>query len=132
LIDAGGDTTRNLLSAGMLALLDNPQQFDWLTADLPGRLASAREELLRWCSPVIYMRRRVTRDVELAGKKLRAGDKAVMYFGSANRDAAKFSEPTSLICRASPMSTSRSAPGRMAASASTLRASKLTPCWKKC
>jgi len=91
LIDAGGDTTRNLLSAGMLALLDNPQQFDWLTADLPGRLASAREELLRWCSPVIYMRRRVTRDVELAGKKLRAGDKAVMYFGSANRDAAKFS-----------------------------------------
>ena len=91
LIDAGGDTTRNLLSAGMLALLDNPEQLSWLMADLPGRLATAREELLRWCSPVIYMRRRATRDIEICGKKLRAGDKAVMYFGSANRDAAKFS-----------------------------------------
>ena len=96
LIDAGGDTTRNLLSAGMLALLDNPEQFDWLLADLPGRLPSAREELLRWCSPVIYMRRRATRDVEIGGKKLRAGDKAVMYFGSANRDTEKFAEADKL------------------------------------
>ena len=96
LIDAGGDTTRNLLSAGMLALQDNPEQHAWLLADLPGRLASAREELLRWCSPVIYMRRRVTRDLELAGKKLREGDKAVMYFGAANRDAAKFNDADKL------------------------------------
>jgi len=90
LIDAGGDTTRNLLSAGMIALLENPDQHAWLMADLSGRLAPAREELLRWCSPVIYMRRRATHDVEIGGKKLRAGDKAVMYFGSANRDNAKF------------------------------------------
>jgi cytochrome P450 len=96
LIDAGGDTTRNLLSAGMIALLENPDQRAWLMADLPGRLASAREELLRWCSPVIYMRRRATHDVEIAGKKLKAGDKAVMYFGSANRDAAKFDRPDTL------------------------------------
>lgn len=96
LIDAGGDTTRNLLSAGMIALLENPDQHAWLMADLPGRLASAREELLRWCSPVIYMRRRATRDVEIAGTKLKAGDKAVMYFGSANRDAAKFDRADTL------------------------------------
>jgi cytochrome P450 len=93
LIDAGGDTTRNLLSAGMLAMLENPDQFAWLMADLPGRLPSAREELLRWTSPVIYMRRRATRDVEIGGVKLKEGDKAVMYFGAANRDAAKFESP---------------------------------------
>jgi cytochrome P450 len=96
LIDAGGDTTRNLLSAGMIALLENPDQRAWLMADLPGRLASAREELLRWCSPVIYMRRRATHDVEIGGKKLSAGDKAVMYFGSANRDATKFDRADTL------------------------------------
>jgi cytochrome P450 len=90
LIDAGGDTTRNLLSAGLLALLDNPDQHRWLMQDLSGRLPSAREELLRWASPVIYMRRRVTHDVELAGKKLKEGDKVVMYFGAANRDPGKF------------------------------------------
>ncbi|MEI9990790.1 MAG: cytochrome P450 [Rhizomicrobium sp.] len=90
LIDAGGDTTRNLLSAGMLALLEHPEQHAWLMADLPGRLHLAREELLRWTSPVIYMRRRATRDVELAGHRLREGDKVVMYFGAANRDPEKF------------------------------------------
>ncbi len=93
LIDAGGDTTRNLLSAGMLALKENPDQHAWLMADLPGRLPSAREELLRWTSPVIYMRRRATRDVEIGGVTLKEGDKAVMYFGAANRDAAKFENP---------------------------------------
>ena len=96
LIDAGGDTTRNLLSAGMLAMLENPDQLAWLMADLPGRLPSAREELLRWTSPVIYMRRRATRDIEIGGKKLKEGDKAVMYFGSANRDAGKFERPDRL------------------------------------
>jgi cytochrome P450 len=96
LIDAGGDTTRNLLSAGMLAMLENPDQMNWLTADLPTRLPSAREELLRWTSPVIYMRRRATRVVEIGGARLKEGDKAVMYFGSANRDAAKFENPDKL------------------------------------
>ena len=96
LIDAGGDTTRNLLSAGMLAMLENPDQLAWLMEDLPGRLPSAREELLRWTSPVIYMRRRATRDIEIGGTKLKEGDKAVMYFGSANRDAGKFERPDHL------------------------------------
>ncbi len=96
LIDAGGDTTRNLLSAGMIAMLENPDQLAWLKADLNGRLGSAREELLRWTSPVIYMRRRAKRDVELGGKTIREGEKAVMYFGSANRDAEKFHHPDRL------------------------------------
>ncbi|MBL6854636.1 MAG: cytochrome P450 [Alphaproteobacteria bacterium] len=90
LIDAGGDTTRNLLSSGMIALLENPDQHRWLMEDLPGRLPSAREELLRWASPVIYMRRTARHDVELAGRKVKEGDKVVMYFGAANRDPAKF------------------------------------------
>lgn len=90
LVDAGGDTTRNLLSGGLLALMEHPDQMAWLKADLPARLPAAREELLRWTSPVIYMRRTATRDAELAGKRIAKGQKVVMYFGSANRDAAKF------------------------------------------
>jgi cytochrome P450 len=96
LVDAGGDTTRNLLSSGLIALLENPDQLAWLKADLPNRLASAREELLRWTSPVIYMRRTATRDVELAGETIREGQKVVMYFGSANRDPEKFDRPDTL------------------------------------
>lgn len=61
LIDAGGDTTRNLLSAGLIALLENPDQLAWLRADLPNRLPGAREELLRFTTPVIYMRRTARR-----------------------------------------------------------------------
>jgi len=96
LVDAGGDTTRNLLSAGLIALLENPDQFAWLKADLANRLGSAREELLRWTTPVIYMRRTAKRDIELAGEKIREGQKVVMYFGSANRDADKFDRPDTL------------------------------------
>jgi cytochrome P450 len=96
LIDAGGDTTRNLLSTGLLALQQNPDQLAWLMAELPARLPSAREELLRYASPVIYMRRTATRDTEIAGTKISAGDKVVLYFGAANRDPAKFENPNRL------------------------------------
>lgn len=93
LVDAGGDTTRNLLSGGLLALMQHPQQYAWLMADFDARLATAREELLRWTSPVIYMRRTARRDTELAGQTVREGDKVVMYFGAANRDPAAFDRP---------------------------------------
>jgi len=96
LVDAGGDTTRNLLSGGLLALMEHPGQFAWLMADLPARLAVAREELLRWTSPVIYMRRTARHDVELAGQQIKEGDKVVMYFGAANRDPAVFERPDAL------------------------------------
>ena len=93
LIDAGGDTTRNLLSGGLLALMENPDQYAWLMADFEARLPSAREELLRWTSPVIYMRRTAKHDTEIAGQAIRGGDKVVMYFGSANRDPGAFDRP---------------------------------------
>jgi cytochrome P450 len=96
LVDAGGDTTRNLLSAGLIALLENPEQFAWLKADLAGRLPSAREELLRYTTPVIYMRRTAKHDTTLAGERIKEGDKVVMYFGSANRDPEKFDRPDTL------------------------------------
>jgi cytochrome P450 len=96
LIDAGGDTTRNLLSTGLLALQDYPDERAWLMADLPGRLASAREELLRYASPVIYMRRTATKDTSIGGTRIAEGDKVVMYFGAANRDPDKFDDPDTL------------------------------------
>ncbi len=96
LVDAGGDTTRNLLSGGLLALMEHPGQFAWLLADLDERLPVAREELLRWTSPVIYMRRTARHDVELAGEQIRKDDKVVMYFGAANRDPAVFAVPEAL------------------------------------
>ena len=90
LIDAGGDTTRNLVAGGMDALFAHPEQLAWLTDDLDARLAPAVEELLRWVSPVVYMRRTAQRDTELRGVPIAAGQKVVMYYGSANRDPEAF------------------------------------------
>jgi cytochrome P450 len=93
LIDAGGDTTRNLVGGGLLALFDHPDERRRLQDDLDGLLPGAVDEMLRWVSPVIYMRRTATRDFELAGTPIAAGDKVVMYYGSANRDERAFVEP---------------------------------------
>ena len=101
LIDAGGDTTRNLVAGGLHALLENPAQLAELRAN-PALLPSARDEMLRWVSPVIYMRRRVTRDCELAGQQLKEGDKVVRYFGAANRDPAHFENPETFDIHRSP------------------------------
>jgi cytochrome P450 len=90
LVDAGGDTTRNLVAGGMDALFADRAQLEWLRADLDGRLGPAVEELLRWVSPVVYMRRTATRDTVLGETSIREGDKVVMYYGSANRDADAF------------------------------------------
>ena len=96
LVDAGGDTTRNLLAAGLIALEDNPEQRDWLKADLGSRLPAAREELLRYTTPVIYMRRTAKRDVAMHGQTIREGQKVMMLFGSANRDDTRFEQPNVL------------------------------------
>jgi cytochrome P450 len=92
LIDAGGDTTRNLVAGGMDALLTHPDERERLTADL-GLLPTAIEEMLRWTSPVIYMRRTATTDTDLGGRRIQAGQKVVMYYGAANRDPRAFDEP---------------------------------------
>ena len=92
LVDAGGDTTRNLVAGGMLALFEHPDERRRLQADL-GLLPTAIEEMLRWVSPVIYMRRRATRATSLGGRTIAEGDKVVMYYGAANRDPAAFTDP---------------------------------------
>jgi cytochrome P450 len=90
LIDAGGDTTRNLVAGGMDALFEHPDQLEWLREDPDARLGPAVEELLRWISPVVYMRRTAQCDTSLRGVSIAAGDKVVMYYGSANRDPNVF------------------------------------------
>lgn len=96
LIDAGGDTTRNLVAGGLLAMLEQPALLEALTADLDAGLGAARDELLRYTSPVIYMRRTATADTEIRGQRIRAGDKVVMYYGAANRDEEVFEQPDEL------------------------------------
>jgi len=92
LIDAGGDTTRNVVAGGMDALFKHPGERERLTADLR-LLPAAIEEMLRWTSPVIYMRRTATADTELGGRRIGAGQKVVMYYGAANRDPCAFDDP---------------------------------------
>ncbi len=92
LINAGGDTTRNLVAGGMLALIEHPEQWARLRAD-PGLLPSAIEEMLRWVTPVVHFRRTATRDTTLRGRAIAAGDKVVMFYSSANRDEDVFPAP---------------------------------------
>jgi cytochrome P450 len=93
LIDAGGDTTRNLVGGGMHALFEHPDQLSLLRAHTEELLPTAVDELLRWVSPVIHMRRTVTRDTVLHGQALDKGDKVVMFYGAANRDPACVQDP---------------------------------------
>jgi cytochrome P450 len=86
---AGNETTRNLISGGYEELCANPESFDRLRGD-SALVATAVEEMLRWVSPIIQMRRTATEDCEIAGTPLRAGDKVVAYFASANRDEDEF------------------------------------------
>jgi len=93
LVDAGGDTTRNLVSGGMLELLRDDEQMAALRSNPDGLLGNAIEEMLRFVSPVIYMRRTATAATTLGGKDIAVGDKVVMYYGAANRDSAMFTDP---------------------------------------
>ncbi len=92
LVVAGNETTRHALSHTISALLDNPGQLALLRSD-PALIAPAVEEFLRWASPVYHFRRTATRDVELHGRTVRAGDKVVVWFASANRDERVFDDP---------------------------------------
>ncbi|MEY3034791.1 MAG: hypothetical protein RLZ86_1413 [Actinomycetota bacterium] len=93
LVNAGGDTTRNLLAAGMQLLFDHPEQREKLTADVDGLLPTAIEEMLRYTSPVAHFKRTVMEDVEIRGQKIPKGDRVVMFYGSANRDEDVFERP---------------------------------------
>jgi len=95
LLIGGDETTRHVISGGMLALLERPDQWAALTAAPAGpeQLPVAVEELLRWVSPVKNMARTVTTDVELRGQHLREGDQVMLFYPSANRDAEAFEAP---------------------------------------
>jgi methyl-branched lipid omega-hydroxylase len=93
LVVAGNETTRNAISHGVLALSRFPQERDLWWGDFDGHSRTAVEEIIRWASPVSYMRRTLTRDVELSGVSMSAGDKVTLWYGSANRDEQKFEDP---------------------------------------
>jgi len=93
LILIGGDeTTRHVITGGMYQLLTHPDQHARLVAD-PSGIPTAVEEMLRWVTPIKNMARTVTTDTTLGGKDLRAGDKLVLLYPSANRDEAVFDDP---------------------------------------
>ncbi len=93
LIVAGNETTRTALAHALALLTDYPQQRALLLADFEARIGGAVEEIVRYCSPVIWMRRSVTRDTVLTGHQYREGDKVLLFYWSANRDEAVFAEP---------------------------------------
>ena len=92
MVIAGNETTRNSIAGGMEALIEHPDQHRRLRDD-PSLLPTAVEEILRWVSPVLYMRRTATRPTEIRGVPIAEGDKVVMWYPAANRDAEVFAEP---------------------------------------
>ena len=86
---AGNETTRNLISGGMLALIEHPDERRRLIED-PSLLDTAVEEMLRWVTPVMQFRRTATRDAEIGGRPIAEGEKVVVYYSSANRDEDVF------------------------------------------
>jgi cytochrome P450 len=93
LVVAGNETTRNAISSALVALTEHPDQRDRWQADFDAVAPTAVEEIVRWATPVAWMRRTATRDVELAGRAVQAGDKLLLFYASANRDETVFAEP---------------------------------------
>lgn len=97
----GNETTRNVISGGLLALIEHPEQREKLLAD-PSKIATAVEECLRWVTPVINMARTAVGDVEIRGKTIRAGDQVLLMYISANRDERVFADPERFDVERSP------------------------------
>jgi cytochrome P450 len=89
---AGHDTTKNAIAGGMHAFVQNPDQLLRLRRE-PKRVEAAVEEVVRWATPVNYMRRTAARDVEVGGRRIREGEHLVLFYASANRDDDVFDEP---------------------------------------
>jgi cytochrome P450 len=92
MVAAGNDTTRYSMAAGLLALLDHPDQL-LLLQERPELMSSAVEEMLRWSSVTMHFRRTATRDLELHGRTIRAGDKVVLWWISGDFDERQFPDP---------------------------------------
>jgi cytochrome P450 len=93
LVAAGNDTTRYTMTGGLKALLERPHLIDHLRVADDQQWFDAVEEILRWTSVTMHFRRTATRDVELRGKQIRAGDKVVIYFVSGDYDDEQFADP---------------------------------------
>lgn len=92
---AGHETTRTALSHGVTHLSRNPAQREALLADLDRVMPTAVEEIVRYASPVVWMRRTLTQDHVVSGHQFREGEKVILFYGSANRDEAVFADPDS-------------------------------------
>ena len=92
LLNGGSDTTRHVIAGGTLALLEHPEQFELLKRE-PERLPLAIEEMIRWVTPLLNMRRTVTEDLEIQGVPLAAGDQVLLMYAAANRDERVFDDP---------------------------------------
>ena len=96
LIVGGNDTTRNSITGGVLALNEYPQEYQKLR-DNPALIPSMVSEIIRWQTPLAYMRRTAKVDTELGGKHIKAGDKILMWYASANRDDAVIDRPDEFL-----------------------------------
>jgi cytochrome P450 len=96
LIVGGNDTTRNTMTGSVLAMFKNPDQLAKLKAD-PSLIPSMVSETIRWQTPLAYMRRTATKDVELGGKTIKKGDKVLMWYVSGNRDEEIIDNPNAYI-----------------------------------
>ena len=96
LIVGGNDTTRNSITGGVLALHENPNEYNKLRSN-PALIPTLVSEIIRWVTPLAHMRRTVTKDCELHGKTLRAGDKVVMWYVSGNRDERVIDRPNEFM-----------------------------------
>ena len=99
---AGNETTRTAISHGLVALEQHPEQARIWRNDFEAVAPTAVEEIVRWATPVIFMRRTTTRDVELGGHQFHAGDKTILFYNSANRDEAVFADPFRFDLRRAP------------------------------
>jgi cytochrome P450 len=102
LLTAGNETTRNAITHGLLALTEHPDQRALWQADPATVGPTGVDEIVRWASPVIWMRRTVTEDTVLSGQELQAGDKVLLFYSSANRDEAAFDDPYRFDVRRDP------------------------------
>ncbi len=96
LIVGGNDTTRNSLTGGLLALNENPDQYQKLR-EHPELIPSMVSEIIRWQTPVAHMRRTALQDIEFGGKQIKKGDKVVMWYVSGNRDEEAIENPNAFI-----------------------------------
>lgn len=102
LLTAGNETTRNSLSHALWAFTNYPEQRALWQADPAGIAPTGVDEIVRWGSPVIFMRRTVTQDTVLAGEELKEGDKMLLFYNSANRDETVFDDPFTFDVRRNP------------------------------